>query len=77
MEDYYKPSQPNMTKEEQDIERNAFKSAIASKLLTAIQGNNMITMFTFTMSVNNDGYKMLEQMLELYVPALRKPDSTQ
>ena len=39
MEDYYKPSQPNMTKEEQDIERNTYKSVIASKLLTAIEGN--------------------------------------
>ena len=76
MEDYYKPSQPNMTKEEQDIERNAFKSAIAGKLLTAIKGNDMITMFTITMSVSNNGYQMLKQMLEFYVPALMKPDST-
>ena len=65
-----------MTKEEQDIERNAFKSTIASKLLTAIGGNEMVTMFTITMSVSNNGYQMLKQMLEFYVQALMKPDST-
>ena len=37
MEDYYKPSQPNMTKEEQDIECNAYKSVIASKLLKPLE----------------------------------------
>ena len=66
-----------MTKEEQEIERHAFTSAIAGKLLTAIEGNNMITLLTITMSVNNDGYKMLKQMLEFYVPVLKKPNSTQ
>ena len=66
-----------MTEEEKDIERNTYKSVIASKLLTAIKGNEMVTMFTITMSVSNDGYQMLKQMLEFYVPALMKPDDTQ
>merc|ERR1711884_489275 len=77
MEDYYNPSQPNMTKEEQDIERTTYKSVIATKLLSAFEGNEMKTMFTINMSINNDGYQMLRQMLEFYVPALMQPDDTQ
>ena len=57
MDNYYKPSQTNMTKEEQEIEHHAFTSAVAGKLLAAMEGNNMMTLLTITMLVNNDGYK--------------------
>ena len=70
VEDYYKPSSPNMSHDKRMQERNDYKGPIANKLLTLIKDTEYTTWFTTTPEIYSDGYEMLKQLIRHNIPAL-------
>ena len=75
VEDYYKPSSPHVSQEEQMQERCDYQGPIANKLLTLMKGTEHATWFSTTPEIYSDGCEMLKQLMRHNIPALKSKDA--